>query len=274
MRRYVLLLVMSALLIGLLGASVQAEEHETDTMEVVEAAYAAVEVGDLAMAGEYLADDAVLVLSPPPPGTDGTFVGKEAVLEWWENLFAINFRGEFSDATVSGDRFTATLDTYVDDLPVAPVEMSATGVVQDGKIKALSYVNTPEAMAKLDAAFAEMAQEQVVRRILQEIWSEGNLDLVEELVAEDYVSHTWPIGEGREHFKYDVTSWREDFPGATIVVDKMIHDGNRLIMFNHYAFPGDALDTLPPDADIDDVLIYQIEDGQLSDRWYLAPFEP
>jgi len=252
----------------------QSEEMEMNPMQVVEAAYVAIEAGDLVTAGEYLADDAVLVLVPPPPGTNGAFVGKEAVLGWWENLNAMNFHGEFSDATVSGDRFTVTLDTWVDDLPVAPVEMSGTGVVQEGKVKALNWITTPEAMAKLDAAFAKLAKEEVVRRILQEIWSEGNLDLVEELVAEDYVSHTWPVGEGREAFKEDVTSWRADFPGATIVVDRIVLDGNRAIMFNHYAATGDALDSLPPEADVDDVLIYQIENGQLSDRWYFTPFEP
>ena len=242
--------------------------------EVVEAAYEAVEAQDLATAGSYLADDVVLVILPPPMDTDGTFVGKEAVQGWFENLVGFDFAVELSDFDVSGDRFTVTNLTWVNDLPIAPIELDGAGIVRDGKIEAISWVMTPESMAELDAAFAKAANETTVRRILQEIWSEGNLDLADELVAEDYVSHTWPIGEGREHFKQDVASWRNDFPGATIVVDQMVHDGNRVIMFNHYAAPGDALDPLPPEADIDDVLVYQIEDGKLSDRWYFAPFEP
>lgn len=274
MQKYLVITVLLAVVVGLSGFSGPAIAQEMDPAAVVEAVYTAVEAKDLETAGEYLAEDAVLVLIPPPPGTDGTFVGKEAVLSWYENLGMNNFAIEFSNVQVDGDRVTIKNLTWVDDLPVAPVEFDGTGIVQDGLIKTLSWVMTPESIAELDAAFERGANDALVERILMEIWSEGNLDLADELVAEDYASHTWPVGEGRDDFKADVASWRTDFPGATIVVDRIVWDGNRAIIFSHNAEPGGSVDKLPPEADIDDILVYQIENGQLSDRWYFAPFDP
>ena len=142
-------------------------------------------------------------------------------------------------------------------------------------IKTLSWVFTPQFMAEMDAAMQQQADSALVERILTEIWSEGNLDLVDELVAEDYVSHTWPIGEGRDHFTQDVLAWRSDFPDTNIVVDRIVFDGNRAIMITRNVATGDSLDKLPRgEDDIDDILVYQIEDGKLSDRWYLTPFDP
>ena len=114
------------------------------------------------------------------------------------------------------------------------------------------------------------------RPILQEIWSDGSIDLAfDELVAEDYVSHGPQIGEGRGHFKFDVTGFRESFPVANvIVVDRIVFDDNRAIILTYLAFPGDSLDALPPEAGIGGALIYQVENGQLSDRWNSAPYEP
>jgi len=276
MNKSITIVTLFAVVLSMLTAasSAVAQEREMDPGAVVVAIYEAVQAKDMERAGTMLADDAVLVLVPPPPGTNGTFVGKDAVLGWYENLIKNNFAIKFGHVEVSGNRVSVTQQTWVDDLPIAPVEFDGTGIVQDGLVKALSFVMTPDSMAKLDAAMAQQANHALVERILKEIWSEGNLDLADELVAEDYVSHTWPVGEGRDAFKADVTNWRTDFPGATIVVDKIVFDGNRAIIFSHDVGPGGALDEHPSEDQIADVLIYQIENGQLSDRWYFAPFDP
>jgi ketosteroid isomerase-like protein len=277
MQKYLTVTLLLAMVLGLFGASTAAVAQEMGPAAVVEEVYAAVSANDIEGAVALLADDAVLTLVPPPEGLDGAFVGKEEIGAWFESLAAENGRFEFSDVSVEGNTATMKLTFYSDffDNAVAgPAEFDGAAVVQDGLWKSVSWVFTPEFVAEMDAAMERQANDALVERILTEIWSEGNLDLVDELVAEDYVSHTWPIGEGRDHFIYDVTSWREDFPGATIVVDRIVWDGNRAIMFNHYAEPGGSLDKLPRGEEIDDILVYQIEDGQLSDRWYLAPFDP
>lgn len=62
--------------------------------------------------------------------------------------------------------------------------------------------------------------------------------------------------------------------GFTIVVDKIVFDGNQAIIFSHNVESGGVLDEHPPEDQIEYVLIYQIENGQLSDSWCFAPFDP
>lgn len=259
------------------GSVAAQESPPADPASVIKAVYAAIEARDLDAAAGLLADDMVLTLIPPPPGLDGVFIGKEAVRGWYEGLAEGNGRFEIVDVTVSGNRATSKLKFWDDSfvaMGIAPAEFDGVNIAQNGKLKSATWIFTEEFMVRFEAAMQQMEADALVRRILQEIWSEGNLDLTDELVAEDYVSHTWPVGEGRDDFKADVTSWRSDFPGATIVVDKIVFDGNRAIIFSHNVGPGGALDEHPPEDVIEDILVYQVENGQLSDRWYFAPFDP
>jgi len=280
MRKFATLTTVFLIVLAMMAASVPIAAQEpppADPASVIRAVYAAVEAKDIDAAAELLADDVVLTLIPPPPGLDGVFIGKEAVRGWYEVLAEGNGRSEIVDVTVSGNRATSRLKFWGDSfvaMGIAPAEFDGVNIAQNGKLKSATWIFTEEFMARFEAAMQQMEADALVRRILQEIWSEGNLDLADELVAEDYVSHTWPIGEGRDDFKKDVLSWRTDFPDTTIVVDRIVFDSNRAIIFSHYAVSGDSLDELPPGDVIEDVLIYQVENGQLSDRWYFAPFDP
>jgi ketosteroid isomerase-like protein len=280
MKKFMTFLVVFAVLLTALAASASVAAQEEPAMgpaEVVQAIYAAVSAGDVDAAVELLAEEAVLTLIPPPGDLDGTFIGKEEIGDWYTGLVADNGRAEFSDVYVAGNMANMKLTWYGDhfsNLGVGPAEFDGAAVVQDGLLKSVSWVETPEFTAKVAAAMERQADAALVERILTEIWSEGNLDLIDELVAEDYVSHTWPIGEGRDHFRQDVLSWRADFPDTVIVVDRMVFDGPRAIIFSQYV-PADASpENSQPDDDIDDILVYQLEDGRLSDRWYFAPFDP
>ena len=41
------------------------------------------------------------------------------------------------------------------------------------------------------------------RRIIEEVWNESNLGVVDELLSEDFVDHSWPpgVGSSREGLK-------------------------------------------------------------------------
>ena len=63
--------------------------------------------------------------------------------------------------------------------------------------------------------------ESVARRIVDEVWSEGRLETIDEVVAEDYRGWTPTNGEirGREAFREQVRMYRSAFPNMTMVVD-------------------------------------------------------
>ena len=67
----------------------------------------------------------------------------------------------------------------------------------------------------------------LARRIVDEVWSEGRLETIDELIAEDFHGWTPTNGEvkGREAFREQVTMYRTAFPNMTMVVDLITSDG-------------------------------------------------
>lgn len=252
------------------AGSVAAQEREMDPGAVVVAVYEAVQAHDLARAGALLADDAVLVLMPPPPGTDGAFVGKEAVLGWYESLSKNNFAAEFQDAQVSGNRVTITLLGRSDDLPIAPIVFDGTGIVQGGLVKTLSWVMTPETLAKLDAAMAQLASRDLAVRYMEELWNQGELAVVDEIIAEDFVSYSYPIPQGdRAALRESVAAFRAENPNAYFTYDDItVTDDRLLIVSTMMVRPeGAAADVEGEPAGGPMVLILSMKDGKITERW-------
>jgi len=67
----------------------------------------------------------------------------------------------------------------------------------------------------------------IARRIVDEIWAEGRLETIDELIAKDFRGWTPTNGEvkGREAFRDQVTMYRSAFPNMTMVVDLITSDG-------------------------------------------------
>ena len=103
MKKVMMVIGLLVLVSVLASPSMMAADEEMDPASVVEAIYAAVEAGDIDAALEMLAEDAVLTLVPPPAGMDSTFIGKEEIGAWFENLAAEGVRFEFSDINTDVD---------------------------------------------------------------------------------------------------------------------------------------------------------------------------
>lgn len=103
-----------------------------------------------------LTDDAVVSVSPPPPGQPGTYRGKREIRTFVE----ANLPGFHVDARnhqVIGDRVT-WLATVVSDgfrqMGVDEVECVAEASLRTGKLSAWSLTFTAETLAKFEAAAA------------------------------------------------------------------------------------------------------------------------
>jgi steroid delta-isomerase-like uncharacterized protein len=70
----------------------------------------------------------------------------------------------------------------------------------------------------------------IMQRAYDEILNEGNLELADEIVAEDLTEHEQFPGlePGREGFKGFVTMFREAFPDLQVTVEDMIAEGDRV----------------------------------------------
>ena len=76
------------------------------------------------------------------------------------------------------------------------------------------------------------ANKAVARRWVEEIWNKGDISVIDEIVAEDYVDRSPVPGRGtdREGLKAGVTEFRAAFPDVHISIDAMIAEGDKVVM--------------------------------------------
>lgn len=266
MKKLTLIALVFTLFLGMASSSTSVGAQSADPADVIQAAYAAVAEKDIDTAMTYAADDMVLTLIPPPPGMDGVFIGKEAVRAWWEGLTELNGRAEFSDVLVNGNQATWRAKWYADNfeaMGVGPAEFEGVSVAQNGLLKSATWVFTEEFQARLARANRLAANEQLATRYMQELWIEQNLDLLEELIHEDFVSYAFPEGD-RDVLREAIIGFHADNPGGTFVVDETI------VTEDHIMIRGGAVLT-PEGADkphrVDTWLIsMHIRDGKIADR--------
>jgi steroid delta-isomerase-like uncharacterized protein len=70
---------------------------------------------------------------------------------------------------------------------------------------------------------------ELIRRFYEEVWARGNLDVADELFADDYVRHDFRGGEpesGAEGQKQIAAAFRAAFPDLTWDVDFILADGD------------------------------------------------
>ena len=65
-----------------------------------------------------------------------------------------------------------------------------------------------------------------VRRMNDEVFSQGNLAIVDELVVPDFVLHTTPETKGPEALKQYVAATRNAFPDLHITIEDMVAEGD------------------------------------------------
>jgi steroid delta-isomerase-like uncharacterized protein len=113
----------------------------------------------------------------------------------------------------------------------------------------------------------------IVRRFWG-VWEEGNIGLVDELVAPDYVNHSPGIPdqpEGPEGIKVLVSMIRGGMLDLRVVIDDMIAEGDRVAV--RYTIEGThegELFGVPPTGrrlSIESCTVEQVSDGKIREHW-------
>jgi steroid delta-isomerase-like uncharacterized protein len=80
---------------------------------------------------------------------------------------------------------------------------------------------------------SDSAQVAIERRLLQEVWGKGNLDVTHEILAEDFVRHGPDVEGGqtnsREAFKGLVVAYRTGIPDLDVPINELFEIGDRVI---------------------------------------------
>ena len=141
--------------VALLALPVTLCAQEPDAMSVINAWLEAVNAGDIDAALSYLADDAVVQIVPPAPGTSGVFSGKEEIRGWYEALVAQHGGATLSDCQVDGEKVTCVNAYWEDSLRSLGLDSIVgewVAVVREGKLQSYTFTQSDESLAAMMAA--------------------------------------------------------------------------------------------------------------------------
>lgn len=117
------------------------------------------------------------------------------------------------------------------------------------------------------------ANKALARRFQEEIENQGNLDVVDEIVAADYVYHG-PGGQevrSPEALKEMVTMFRTGFPDLNITSEQMIAEGDKVV--SRYTLQGTHngdLMGIPPtgkQVTMTGVVVCRVAGGRIAEVW-------
>ena len=117
------------------------------------------------------------------------------------------------------------------------------------------------------------ANKALVRRWWEET-DKGNLAIIDELCAPDYIDHSPPLpgmGEGRQAIRRANETLAAAFPDTVHTVEAMIAEGDLVVtrLRGRATFLGECLG-IPPNGkvvEITGISIHRIADGKLVEHW-------
>lgn len=116
---------------------------------------------------------------------------------------------------------------------------------------------------------------ELARRDIEEVWNEENVDLVDELYAEDFVHHdpAYP-GEirGREGQKEFVRAYTTAFPGeVNIAIEELVAEGDLVSVrwTGHGSHEGEFMGIEPTHEEVEvaGMSLARVEDGKIAEMW-------
>jgi steroid delta-isomerase-like uncharacterized protein len=114
----------------------------------------------------------------------------------------------------------------------------------------------------------------LLRRFYEELWSQGGLETIPELVSEDFVDHHSLPGAppGREGLAALITTWRTAFPDMRETVEDLITEGEKVVgRFTMRGTHSGEFMGVPPtgrSVTMSGIDIVRVEGGKIVEFWY------
>ena len=109
---------------------------------------------------------------------------------------------------------------------------------------------------------SEELNKSIVRRIWEEVWQEGNLAVIDELIDMDHVLHAYPedlaFGSGVDGFSKLVSTNRANLPDGQLTIDDLIAEGDRVVTRYTIRVPA---------ATTTGIWIDRIQDNKVVESW-------
>ena len=113
----------------------------------------------------------------------------------------------------------------------------------------------------------------LVRRMYEEVWNEGRLEVIDEICAPGYVG-VGPYGDepGPEAVKRGVTSRRTAFPDIHVTIEDMVAEADKVVARLTFrgTHRGEFQGISPTDKEViwTGIWIYRVANGKFVERWH------
>ncbi len=113
---------------------------------------------------------------------------------------------------------------------------------------------------------------EIVRGFVDEVFVAGRMDAVDELVAPDFVPHSWPgTGPGTDELKRAMKRVFAGLSDVRMTIDDMIAEGDRVaVRLTAHAVQSGEFMGMPASGKaytIPEVHIFRVHDGKIAEHW-------
>lgn len=118
------------------------------------------------------------------------------------------------------------------------------------------------------------ANKALARRLLEEAFNAGNIDIVDELLAVGFINHDAAAPEptvGPDAAKASIAGYREAFPDLRITIEDQIADGDRVV--TRWSAKGThqgelmGMPATGKQSTVTGITIDRIVDGRIAESW-------
>jgi steroid delta-isomerase-like uncharacterized protein len=118
----------------------------------------------------------------------------------------------------------------------------------------------------------EEENKAIHRRVYEEIWNKGNLEILNEFFDSNYVLHsTRGDTNGTEGLKQAITMFRTAFPDLHCTIEDMVAEGNKVArrITSTGTFKGELMGIAPTGRQVThtEAIFYSFEGGKAVEAW-------
>jgi steroid delta-isomerase-like uncharacterized protein len=113
----------------------------------------------------------------------------------------------------------------------------------------------------------------IARRYIEEVWNQGNLAVLDELLTPDFVIHypLAPVPPGPEGAKTHTAPLLKGFPDARHTIEDLVAEGDRVAIRTHWTgtHQNEYRGIAPTDrrVTVSQMTVFRVADGKLAERW-------
>ena len=119
------------------------------------------------------------------------------------------------------------------------------------------------------------SNKRVVRRFVDEVFVEGRAEAVDELLAPDFIGHTWgPQPADRAFLKAAIARVNAALSDVSMTVEDMVAEDDRVaVRLMSRARQTGELMGMPPTGrsyEIEEMHLFRLADGRIAEHWHVA----